>query len=213
MGNHTKINVDVHSTASIFKDLQAELAEIGYELNFPTEPIHSAMDKSEAAIHIIDIAHVENHADILQKSLIPFVISGLDNLSSHDVPIDILKHSVGFINQQPSLADICINLRLALLWHNERESYSDRIQNFNDSVNNNHITGIAIGILIAATGLNEQECLESLKTACRNKQRRIPDIATEIINTYPLSKSDNIVTKEQLKDWFESQVKHRRQIF
>ncbi|MBE0438702.1 MAG: hypothetical protein IBX57_02875 [Gammaproteobacteria bacterium] len=206
MENHNtdKININVYAAeASALHQLRAELFDMGLQLHFPTES--SAFDNSDIAI--IDVSKIDDHADITQNPNLPFLLSGVHNLG-HDLPDDLIKDSVGFINGHPSPTDVCIAARLGLLLHHQRQRYSSRLHNFDNKINNNRTTGIAIGLLMVAFNLTEQHILDCLKSVCRTKQRRIPDVANEVIELYKQSKLrvHNNSTEKQLKIWLDSTI-------
>ncbi|HIL91372.1 MAG TPA: hypothetical protein EYG50_01260 [Cycloclasticus sp.] len=118
----------------------------------------------------------------LAKSLTaPYLVSGVNVLDDTPVPSQALEQSVGYINGKPSVADICVNIRLGLLWYKEREQFS-------------------------RCG---QDVLKCLKSSSRNKQRRIVDVSCEMIKSIYKSQNVSLASIAELKGWLASTIAQR----
>ena len=196
---------------SVFHQSKGELLELGYELHFDSQ---AALNTSNVDICIIDMSRIDECLNVLQQDKIPYLISGL-NLSKQpqvesNIPTDILKGSVGFINGSPILVDIGINIHLGLMWHDERQKYSQRVQNIDEKINNNRTTGIAIGMLMHQSGLLEKEVMSCLKSTSRDKRRRMVDVSGEIVGKSQLLDEADISTPSELNAWLYSTVLNRK---
>lgn len=208
--NADKININVYTTeTSALHQLRGELSNMGLQLHFPTE----SSPVANTDISIIHVSKTDDYTDIIQNPDLPFLLSGVNNLGD-DLADDLIKDCVGLINGHPSPSDVCIATRLGLQWHHERQRYSSRLRNFDNKINNNRTTGIAIGLLMVAFNLTDQHILDCLKSVCRKKQRRIPDVANELIDLYKKSKLPihNNGTEKQLKIWLDSTIACRSRI-
>jgi len=205
------INVSVYGVEeSVFHQLKGELLGLGYELNFDYQ---LALNTSNADICIVDISRIDECLSVLQKDEVPYIISGL-NMSQppsvqNDIPTDILRNSVGFINGSPILIDICINIQLGLLWHDERQKYSQRVQDIDEKIHNNRTNGVAIGMLMNQSGLLEKDVVSCLKSTSRNKRRRMVDVSGEVIGQYHLLDDADVSTQEKLNAWLSSAISNR----
>ena len=205
------INVRVYGVEeSVFHQSKDELLELGYGLHFDPQ---SALNTSNADICIVDISRIDECLNVLQQDKVPYLISGL-NMSTpppveSDIPSDILKNSVGFINGSPVLIDICINIHLGLLWHDERQKYSQRVQDIDEKIHNNRTTGVAIGMLMNQSGLLEKDVMSCLKSTSRDKRRRMVDVSDEVIGKYHLLDDADVSTQEKLNVWLSSAISNR----
>jgi len=178
---------------------------MGYQLEF--DPFLTS-NVSIADICIVDVSRIKDCQSVLQQGGSPYLISGVNasQMESvvYDLPIDSLKNSVGFINGSPALADICINIHLGLLWHEERQTYSQRVQNIDDKISNNRTTGVAIGLLMNQSGMLEKDVMDCLKSVSRDKRRRMVDVSRGIIDLQQKLERVDISTLEKLKVWLSS---------
>lgn len=208
------INVGIYDgEKTIFHQYSDELSSGGYQLSFNPELTPHSIDKSDDDICIINIAKLDGNTDFLHETNTPFLVSGVSKQIINFAPNDIFKHSVGLISNEPSLEEICINIRLGLLWYDERKKYSDRIEGINEKFESNRITGIAIGLLMSASGLLKEDILEDIKVISRNKQRRIPDVANEIILILQSNKdidTSEINSREKFKSWLDNNIASRK---
>jgi len=205
------INVNVYGVeASVLYKLKDELLEMGYKLNFDPQSI---LNTSTTDICIVDRSHIDDCLHVLEQDRVPYLISGI-NMSKppseeSDFPVGVLRHSVGFINGMPGLTDICISIQLGLLWHEERQKYSQRVQDIDEKIHNNRTTGVAIGMLISQSGLLEKDVMSCLKSTSRDKRRRMVDVSDEIIANNKLLDNADISTQEKLNLWLDSAISNR----
>lgn len=208
------INVGIYDDEkTIFHQYSDELSSGGYQLCFTPELTPLSIEESDADICIINIAKLEGDTDFLHETNTPFLVSGVSKQIINFAPNNIFKHSVGLISNDPSLEEICINIRLGLLRHDERKKYSDRIEGINEKFENNRITGIAIGLLMSSSGLLKEDILEDIKLISRKKQRRIPDVANEIISILQSNKdidTNEINSRPKFKHWLDKNISSRK---
>jgi len=205
------INVNVYGVeASVFYQSKNELLEMGYMLHFDPQ---SALSASTTDICIVDLSRIDDWQDVLKQDRVPYLISGVNMSKPPSVrcefPVDILKDSVGFINGMPVLTDVCISIHLGLLWHDERQKYSQRVQDIDEKIHNNRTTGVAIGMLMSQSGLPEKDVMSCLKSTSRDKRRRMVDVSDEIITNNQLLDNADISTQEKLNIWLDSAVSNR----
>lgn len=178
---------------------------MGYQLEF--DPF-STLNTSIADICIIDISRINDCQSVLQQGSSPYLISGINAFREgsvlSDLSMDALKNSVGVINGSPALTDICINIHLGLLWHEERLTYSHRVQNIDDKICNNRTTGVAIGLLMNQSGMLEKDVMGCLKSISRDKRRRMVDVSRGVIGLQQNLESSDISTGDKLKAWLSS---------
>lgn len=161
-----------------------ELQQAGYALNFSSSV--KSLNNSDDDIFIVGMSEFDDTENVAlcRESLSPFLISGIDSFPHNITVLDMLSSAVGYIRSTPTLTEILLNLRLGLHWHNERVSHSNRISDIETKIENNRIIGIAVGVLMNSYGESEQSVFDSLKTISRNKQRRLPSVADEVIKKH-----------------------------
>jgi len=210
MGNGgTAINVDVYSeNESEFRDPSEELRSLGYTLRFCNNLASFATLKNHPDICIVDVSKLSECHGELKSLSSPYLLSGADFLKENVVPSESFENSVGFINAEPSVSDICVNIQLGLLWHKEREHFSRRGQDIDEKISNNRITGIAVGMLMQKSGLAEGDVLNSLKSASRSKQRRMVDVSREIIDDIDKT-NEALSSLGDLKKWLAATISYR----
>lgn len=210
MRHRNVINVNIYGVeVSVFHQSQDALLVMGYNLNFCHSGQYSMPKGLNADICIIDIAALNECSHIFQQADIPYLVSGITVSNESELPLEALKNSVGFINGAPSVSDIGINLSLGLLWHEEREKYSQRAQDINKKINNNRTNGVAIGMLMQQSGLPEQDVMTCLKSISRDKRRRMVDVSMDIIDNARLLGKADLTTFAQLKDFLASLISSR----
>ncbi|MEY8239403.1 MAG: ANTAR domain-containing protein [Cycloclasticus sp.] len=211
LGQGNLINVDVYGVEmSVFQQREEDFLAMGYRLQCRTE---SPAEVLAADICIVDVSRMDDCRELLQQKNTPYLISGI-NLTppltgTVELPFAVLKNSVGFMNASPLLADISISIRLGLLWHDEREKYSQRVQNIESKINNNRVNGIAIGMLMQQSGLLEHAVMNCLKQTSRNKRRRMVDVSAEVIDKLALLDQAQLSTEAQLLNWLKETVSCR----
>jgi len=204
------ISVNIYGVeASVFHQSKEQLLGMGYDLHFYPCCDHSTVSELRADICIVDIARLDECGSIFKQAATPYLISGITDSNEAGLPVEVLKNSVGFMNGCPTASDMGINLSLGLLWHEEREKYSQRVQDIDEKINNNRTNGVAIGMLMQQSGLLEQEVMTCLKSISRDKRRRMVDVSAGIIdNTYLLEKAD-LTTLAKLKNWLVLAIPNR----
>gem|GEM_PF-1365481 len=205
MVQESLINVDIYGVeASVFQQREEGFLGIGYRLHYRSGV---ATESTTADICIVDVSRMDDCRELLQQKNTPYLISGI-NLTPPpakelELPFAVLKNSVGFLNSKPLVSDICISIRLGLLWHDEREKYSQRVHDIESKINNNRVNGIAIGMLMQQSGLQEQAVMNCLKQTSRNKRRRMVDISADIVDKLALLDQQSLNTESQLLNWLE----------
>ena len=203
------IQIDVYgkSTSNIVNNTEA-LSEYGYELNFIPVLTFTSVEKSTADIFIFNSEDINDTTEsILTKSPTPFLLQSFPKTTLKNSPMDILKDSVGLISENFSLEEIRINIKLGLLRHSERQQFIIRSQNLDEKFNDYHVTGVAVGLLMKKSGLNEHKVLDEIKLVSRSKQRRISDVSKEIIDLFTEENKDHAAF--DLKNWLMSALIHR----
>jgi len=210
MGNNgAAINVDVYSAeGSVFKRSYEELLSLGYTFRFCNDLASFVKPETHPDLCIVDVSKLDECHDELKSLSKPYLVAGVDFHKDYELPSESLENSVGFINAAPSVSDICVNIRLGLLWHKEREHFSLRGKNIDEKINNNRITGIAVGMLMQKSSLAEEDVLNCLKATSRNKQRRMVDASCEVIGNIEKS-NEALNSLEDLKQWLMSTISHR----
>jgi len=211
LGQGNLINVDIYGVeASVFQQREDDLLGMGYRLHCRAD---SPNVNLMADICIVDVSRMGDCRTLLQQKSTPYLISGINFTpplaGEIELPLAILKNSVGFLNSKPLLADICISIRLGLLWHDERERYSQRVQDIDTKISNNRTNGIAIGMLMQQSDLLEQAVMRCLKQTSRNKRRRMVDVSTEVIDKRAALDQAQLHTEDELLSWLQATVSSR----
>jgi uncharacterized protein YeeX (DUF496 family) len=205
------VSVDVYGMGlSALKSFKEELLTLGYALRFSAD-ISASNNPPYPDVCIIDVSMLSSSKEIIQALPFPYLVSGMNLTQTHHQSSELLDNSVGFINGNPSVADICVNIRLGMLWNKERANFSKRAQDIDQKITNNRITGVAIGILMHKTGLSEEQVLDVIKSVSRDKQRRMVDVSIEVISTVnqPESENSELDTVVKLKAWLGSKIPRR----
>lgn len=164
------------------QQLQQELSDFGYHLNFPNTPVNSAIKEHYSDIYMVDLPELEQSISALQANKLPFLVYGLDGLPKKESRLKLLYDAADYFVDTPSVDSIRLKVQLGLHRHRERQNHNNRVQKISEKIENNRLTGIATGLLISKTGLSPEEVFDKLKLVSRNKQRRVADVAKEIIN-------------------------------
>jgi hypothetical protein len=179
--NSRLINVAICGIKStVFAQYQQELQSVGYHLNFESK-VADADIVSSSDICIVDVAELEPRIELLQDNSLPFLIYGIKELPTNEQIVSVFYDAVGYFVEEPSATSICLNIQLGLHRHRERENYSKRTQDITEKIESNRLNGIATGLLMGKTGLSADHIFDEVKAISRQKQRRISDVATEII--------------------------------
>ncbi|ORU93777.1 MAG: hypothetical protein A6F70_06610 [Cycloclasticus sp. symbiont of Bathymodiolus heckerae] len=204
------IQVDVYSDEiSVFKQSKEDLLSLGYAFRFCNDLASFASPQNIPDVCIVELSKLDESHDVLRSLDKPYLVSGVNFHNNHTASSDALEHSVGFINGAPSVSDICVNIRLGLLWHKEREHFSRRGQDIDEKIRNNRMTGIAVGMLMHKSGLVEEDVLNCLKSTSRSKQRRMVDASCEIIENIHKSNELSLDSVDLLEEWLLLTVSHR----
>ncbi len=195
--------------ATVFQDSQEELLTLGYQLSFYNDLEASMPEAIKPDVYIVDVAKLDASKALLESIDKPYLVSGINFLDNSPAPSSALDNSVGFINGHPSVTDICVNIRLGLLWYKEREHFSRRGQDIDEKIRNNRMTGVAVGMLMQKTGLTEEDVLTCLKSTSRNKQRRMVDASCAVIEQIHKSKDTSLNSSAELSAWLDSTISHR----
>lgn len=182
---------------------------MGYDLHFYPCCDHAAASELKADICIVDIARLDECGNLFKQAGTPYLISGINASNEAELPVEAFKNSVGFINGLPTASDTSINLSLGLLWHEERERYSQRVQDISEKINNNRTNGVAIGMLMQQSGLFEKQVMTCLKSISRDKRRRMVDVSGDIIDHGSLLAKADLTTLTKLKNWLVLVIKSR----
>ena len=210
MRHRNVINVNIYGVeASVFHQSKEQLLAMGYDLHFYPCCDQSTASELMADICIVDIAHLGKCGSILKQADTPYLVSGITASNETEMPLEVFKNSVGFLNGFPTASDMGINLSLGLQWHDEREKYSQRVQNIDEKINNNRTNGVAIGMLMQQSGLPEQEVMTCLKAISRDKRRRMVDVSGDIIDKASLLDKADLTTLAKLKNWLVLAIKSR----
>lgn len=210
MQHRNVINVNIYGVEdSVFHQSKKQLLTMGYDLHFYHCCHNAEASEVKADICIVDIARLDKCGNLFKQAGTPYLISGINASNETELPAEALKNSVGFINGLPTASDTGINLSLGLLWHEEREKYSQRIQDISEKINNNRTNGLAIGMLMQQSGLPEPDVMTCLKSISRDKRRRMVDVSGDIIDKASLLDKANLTTLAKLKNWLELAIKSR----
>lgn len=180
-----------------FKQYSNELLSAGFSL--------SAQQLSHS-ICIVDQEELENKPDFWLNKPTPFIISGIMDAQECTRLLSTLSNTVGFLNDMPTFPEITFNLVMGLHVFNERTVYSRRVENINEKILNNRIIGIAVGALRISFGGQADEIVETIKVLSRNKQKRLVDVATEIIY---LLEPNMLPLESSMDEWLESKISRR----
>jgi len=166
--------------SAVFEQYRQELQGVGYHLSFEKNVLEN--DRvSGSDICIVDIAELEPSKQLLQNKNLPFLIYGIKELPTNEQIVSVFYDAVGYFVDEPSASSICLNIQLGLHRHRERVSYSKRVQDITEKIENNRLNGIATGLLMGKTGLSAEHIFDEVKSLSRNKQQRVADVASEII--------------------------------
>ena len=202
--------VDVFSTTTtVLQEAQNKLLAQGYDLRFYDNLNTFSAPSNKPNICIVDVSKIEECHPYLAPLPHPYLVSGVNFLNDQSLPEEVISQSVGCINGKPSISDICTHIQLGILWHKEREHISRRVQDIDEKMRNNRITGVAIGMLMQKTELSEQDILDCLKSESRNKQRRMVDASIEIIVNLQKSQNSSFDSLDVLKSWLKSAIPKR----
>jgi len=202
--------VDVFSTTTtVLQEAQNKLLAQGYDLRFYDNLNTFSAPSNKPNICIVDVSKMEECHPYLASLPHPYLVSGVNFLNDQSLPEEVISQSVGCINGKPSISDICTHIQLGILWHKEREHISRRVQDIDEKMRNNRITGVAIGMLMQKTELSEQDILDCLKSESRNKQRRMVDASIEIIVNLQKSQNSSFDSLDVLKSWLKSAIPKR----
>lgn len=210
MQHRNVINVNIYGVeVSVFHQSKEQLLAMGYDLHFYSCCDHATAKELKADICIVDITRLDKCGSLFRQADTPYLISGVTASNEAKLPAEAFKHSVGCLNGFPTASDTSINLNLGLQWHEEREKYSQRVQNIDEKINNNRTNGVAIGILMQQSGLLEQEVMTCLKSISRDKRRRMVDVSGDIIGQGSLLGKADLTTLAKLNDWLVFAIKKR----
>lgn len=210
MDHQNVINVHIYGAEeSVFHQSKEQLLTMGYDLHFYPYCDDATAGELKPDICIVDITRLDECGHLFKQAGTPYLISGINASNEAELPVEAFKNSVGFINGLPTASDTGINLSLGLLWHEEREKYSQRIQDISEKINNNRTNGLAIGMLMQQSGLLEQEVMTCLKSISRDKRRRMVDVSGDIIDQGSLLGKADLTTLTKLKNWLERVIKSR----
>ncbi len=197
------------TTTTVLQEAQNELLARGYDLRFFNNLNNFSAATNKPNICIVDVSKIEECHPYLASVAHPYLVSGVNFLNDHSQPKGVLSQSVGCIYGKPSISDICTHIQLGMLWHKEREHVSRRVQDIDEKIRNNRITGVAIGMLMQKTELSEQDILDCLKSESRNKQRRMVDASIEIIVNLQKSQNSSFDSLDALKSWLKLAIPKR----
>ena len=117
-----------------------------------------------------------------------------------------------------SVQSIILHVQLDLQRHRECENHLKRTQDIAEKIDNNHLNGIATGLLMSKTGLSSERFFDEIKSFSRNKQRRVVDVAGQIIQMLSDDVSNksgtNIIKTKPIRSlslWLEETVLCKRQ--
>ncbi len=204
------INVDVYDNANLHQNINNLLTR-GFNLNFISNLSVSSIKKSKAHLFILNIDYLNDASDaFLLVSEKPFLIYSFSNSLLCSKTLTIFEKSVGYISQYASVDEICINIKLGLLRFKERNKFVERMQNLDEKFINYRITGIAVGLLMGKTQQNETYVLDKIKLVSRSKQRRVFDVAQDIIDLYTTEDRLNQEDKNlNIEKWLMNKIVHR----
>jgi len=195
---NTLINVGIYSDKEQhFRQYSTELLEAGFNLSATNDAHH---------VCIVELQQLHGNQDFWIDQSTPYLVSDVSELHQASAILRGYPNVVGFLNDIPSAIDITLNLTLGLHWFNERENYSNRLENMDDKINNNRTIGVAVGALVSVYGGETQNVFEKLKLVSRNKQRRLVDVAADVLAS--LTPSDN--SPEKLDEWLDSHISVRK---
>ncbi len=210
MYHRSVINVNVYGVeASVFHQSKEQLLTMGYDLHFYPCCHQATGSELKADICIVDIARLAVCGSLFKQADTPYLISGITASNEAELPVEAFKNSVGFLNGFPTASDTSISLSLGLQWHEEREKYSQRVQDIDVKIHNNRVNGVAIGMLMQQSGLLEQEVMTCLKSISRDKRRRMVDVSGDIIDKASLLDKTDLTTPAKLKNWLVLAIKAR----
>ena len=206
----TTLLVDVFGlTNGVLQEAKDEFLAQGYDLRFYDNLQAFSTPPSKPNICIVDVSKINQCHPYLTSVAHPYLVSGVNFLKDLSLSKEVLSQSVGCINGKLSTSEICIHIQLGMLWHQEREHTSRRVQDIDEKIKNNRITGVAIGMLMQKTELSEQDILDCLKSESRNKQRRMVDASLEVIVNLQESKDSSFDSLDALKSWLKLAIPKR----
>jgi len=157
------------------------LSELGYKITLSVEPFTNEDKRFD--LLIFDTALLDKKLEILLLACkLPYLLYSYLGHDQQYSPVNVLTHSVGLISENATFKEICVNIKLSLFWHRERTKNERRIKDLDEKFAGYHNTGTAVGLLMTMSGLDSETVLEKVKAVSRSKQRRIADVAQEIIS-------------------------------
>jgi len=205
-----KIDVYANENSNLYQDVDG-LLSCGFDLNFISNLSVSSIEQSTAQLFILNIDYINETSDVFSLvSKKPFLIYSFSNSLLCNDSLNMFEKSVGYISQYASVDEISINIKLSLLRFKERKDFVERIQNLDEKFIHYRTTGIAVGLLMSKIKQDEAYILDKIKLVSRSKQRRMFDVAQDIIdlctNKSISSQKDNNLNIEK---WLMNRIVHR----
>lgn len=181
-GNSKPLRVAVcgdHHT--LFSRYQHELQDFGCHLYLEPKMTDTDDRIFNSDICIVNISELQAVKPLLLDRKLPFLVYGVKNIPKDEQAISVFYDAVGFFTQELSAERIFLTIQLGLNHHREREDYLKRTQDITEKIENNRLNGVATGLLMGKTGLSVDHIFDEIKATSRHKQRRVADVANEII--------------------------------
>ena len=206
-----KIDVYAKNNSHLYQDIDSLLTH-GFHLNFISDLSLSSIEQSTAHLFILSTDNINDESAVFSLvSKKPFLIYSFSGSLLSNKALRLFEKSVGYISQYASVDEVAINIQLSLLRFKERKNFVERMQGLDEKFTHHRTTGIAIGLLMSKVSQNEAYILDKIKLVSRSKQRRMIDVAQDIID---LCTTENSILNQKnsnknIEKWLMNNIIHR----
>ena len=160
-----------------YEVIEAEDAPQALRLCQEIKPDIALLDVRMPGMSGIDLArHLREETDI------PFLFLSAYG-DDETVKQGIAQGALGYLVKPLDVAQIVPSIEAALARAKEMKQLKATEENLSVALKNGRETSMAIGLIMARSGVGQQEAFEALRTYARNQRRKVSEVAAEIIKS------------------------------
>lgn len=158
-----------------YEVIEAEDATRALRLCQEAAPDIALLDVRMPGMSGIDLArHLREETDI------PFLFLSAYG-DDETVRQGIEQGALGYLVKPLDVAQIVPSIEAALARAREMKQLKAAEENLSTALKSGRETSMAIGLIMARSGVGQQEAFEALRTHARNQRRKVSEIAAEIL--------------------------------